>query len=146
MATPYTNIFERFSMKLKDCELDKLYSADVDDYNSYLTGFLLNAIPKFTECRTDLSDRDDVALQFNNTLTELEEEILANMIVLEWTGKELRAAQDLRRTLGDADFKLYSGANNVKEKRNLNNDTKEEIDKLINKYGWDFVDVETDFG
>lgn len=145
MSTAYTNIFERCTMKFKDYQLDKLYLADVNSYNDYLKGFLKSAIAKFTECETDLSDRNDTTLVFNNTLTELEEEILANMIVLEWTGKELRSAEDLRRTLGDSDFKLYSGANSLKEKRNLYNETREEVDKLINDYAWKTIDFDENF-
>lgn len=145
MSTNYTNIFERCTMKFKDYQLDKLYLYDYDGYNDYLKGFLKSAIARFHECNTDLTDRNDTTLVFNNTLTELEEEILANMIVQEWTGKELRSAEDLRRTLGDTDFKLYSGANSLKEKRNLNNDTKEEVDKLITEYTWKNADFDEDF-
>ncbi|GAH23872.1 unnamed protein product, partial [marine sediment metagenome] len=73
---------------------DQLYVSSVCDYNDYVAGFLKNAIPKFKECVTDLSDRDDTAMVFNNTLTELEEEILANMMALEWVGRETKKLQN----------------------------------------------------
>lgn len=132
-------------MKFKDYQLDALYLSDVDAYNNYLLGFLKSAIAKFYDCEQDLTDRNDSTLLFNVTLTELEEEVLANLIILEWTGKELRSAEDLRRTLGDGDFKLYSGANSLKEKRNLNNDTREEVDKLITEYSWSNANLDEDF-
>lgn len=145
MSTQYTEIFGRFSIKIKDYTLDKLYVSSVSDYNDYLTGFLLNTIPKFAECSTDLTDRDDTTMVFNNTLTELEEEILANMMALEWAGRETKKLQNMERVLGSNDFKLYSGANSLRENRNLYNDIREEVDALISSYTWGNADIEGDF-
>lgn len=145
MSTQYTEVFGRFAIKIKDYTLDQLYVSSVCDYNDYVAGFLKNAIPKFKECVTDLSDRDDTAMVFNNTLTELEEEILANMMALEWVGRETKKLQNMERTLGSSDFKLYSGANSLRENRNLYNDTREEVDALISNYTWGNADIEEDF-
>lgn len=145
MNTPFTNVFERFAMKIKDYNLDRLYTSSVTDYNTYLKGFLLNVIPKFKQCETDLSDRDDTTMVFNNTLSEEEELILSDMMVLEWTGREVRKLENLQNTLGDADFKIYSGAMLLSQGRKLLIDTKEEIDSLLTDYSWDNIDFDGDF-
>ena len=144
MSTNFTDVFERFAMKIKDYTLDTLYTSSVSNYNTYLKGFLLNAVPKFSECVTDLSDRNDTTMVFNNTLSELEEEVLANMMVLEWTGREVRKLENLQRTLGDGDFKLHSGANSLREARLLKESTQEEMDNLIVNYGWESLDFDED--
>ena len=148
MSTLYTNIFERFTMKTKDWTLDRLYLSSVTTYNEYVRGFLLNAIPKFAyDCQTDISssNRDDSAMIFNDTLTELEEEILATMMGLEWTSREVKSLENLQRTLGDKDFKLHSGANALRQNKELQADIREEVDSLIVQYSWQRVDFDEDF-
>lgn len=145
MSTPFTNVFERFAMKVKDYNLDRLITSSETDYNVYLRGFLLNTIPKFKKCEIDLTDRDDDTMVFNNTLTEEVELILADMMVLEWTGKEVKKLENLQTILGDTDFKLYSGAMLLSQSRKLLNDIKEDIDNLLTEYSWDNIDFDEDF-
>ena len=136
MSTPYSNIFGRFALKVKDYNLDRLYTSSVSAYEDFLSGYLLNAVPKFSECRTDLSDRDEGTKTFNNTLSEQEEEILAEMMVVEWTEQNTMKSEDMNRILGDSDFKLYSGANSLRENRKLRDDAISKSDKLRTDYTW----------
>jgi hypothetical protein len=147
MATAYTEVFERFAMKVKDYELDALYTLSVSDYNTYIRGFLVNAIPKFAyDCITDISStaRDDTTMVFTNTLAELEIEILAQMMVVEYVGREVRKLEDMRRSLGDSDFKLTSGANSLRENKGLLVNTKEDLSSLIVQYTWENADFDED--
>lgn len=144
--TNFTDIFGRFSIKIQDYALDKLFQQSESAYNNYIKGFLLNAIPKFTECKSSLSDRDDANMKFNSTLSELEQEILACMMVIEWCEREEKNILDIRLGLNDDEFKRYAEANNLREKRALKIENKEAVDKLIVSYGYATIDFDKLYG
>lgn len=139
LSTPYTNIFSRFSIKVQDYTLDSLYTASTPSYNNLLLGWLKSAIPKFSRCVTNisLSARDDVGMSFTNTLTETEEEILSLLMRNEWIEKEVGNILEMRSYMGDSDFRRYSEANNLKEKRELKTMYIEESDRMIVQYTFD---------
>ena len=138
--TSFVDIYSRFSMKVTDYNLDKIYMTSPTAYNNYIKGFLISSISKFTQCNQDLSQRDDLAQTFNMTLTELEQEILSNMMVVEWCSKEVYEVMDLRGVLQDTEFKTFSEAQRLKEKKDLMIVSKEIADKLITQYGYFTID------
>jgi hypothetical protein len=127
-------------MKVTDFNLDKIYLASTPAYNNYVKGFLVSAIPKFTQCNQKLSQRDDTTQVFNIVLTDLEQEILASMMVVEWCSKEVHSIMELRRFLNDTDFKMFSESQNLREKKDLLITTRESTDKLITQYGYATLD------
>ena len=140
--TSYIEIYEKFAIKISDYTLDKMYIASTPTYNAYVKGFLINAIPKFTTCNQDLSLRDDTTSTFSIVLTDLEKEILATGMVIEWLSKEVHSILELRRYLSDSDFKLYSESNNLREKRELLNVSEERLEKLKNQYNYTVFDFD----
>lgn len=76
----------------------------------------------------------EFAGEFTEDLTELEEEIIANMMVLEWLKPNINHMDLLEAKLGSKDFQMFSPANMLKELRELKKDTELEIDNLIVKY------------
>lgn len=147
MGTPYQDVFDRFSMKAKDYELDALFASSETNYNTYIKGFLIGAIPKFAyDCETDISTsaRDDTTMVFNNTLLELEIEILAQMMIREYVQREVVKLEDMRRILGDSDFNLTSGANSLRENKGLLVNIGEDLSSLIVQYSWENVDFDED--
>lgn len=80
--------------------------------------------------------------QFSAALTTLEEEILANMMVLEWISEKVHHSDLLEQTLGTRDFQLYSQANHLKELRELEDKIERKVDKLIVNYTYYGGDLE----
>jgi hypothetical protein len=118
MSTPYSEVFELFLFNIQDYLIDDMYNTSVDDFEVYSTNFLLKAIPAFSNCQKDLEDRDDTARIFNVTLTLTEKNILANLMTLSWLVKEVNNILEMRNFLISGDFKAFSAANNLKEKKN----------------------------
>lgn len=140
MSTPYQNIFGRFSVKIQDYTLDDLFNSSIEAYESYLLGFLKSAIPKFSNCKANLLDRDDTLKTFNVKLSEREEEILATLMQAEWADKETNNVLEMRLGLSNSDFKRYAEANNLKAKMELRDSLIERADKMIVEYTYQHFD------
>lgn len=138
MATPYTEIFDLFTLRIKDFRLNALYNnGDGEaDFNAYLQGFLILAIPDFSNCIQDLEDRDDTTGQFNQTLTTSSKVILSLLMVKKWLDKEIRDVTQMSLHLFDKDFKTYAEANNLKAKQDYATVLAEEISQKLVDYGY----------
>jgi hypothetical protein len=143
MGTPFSDINELFLSGVKDYQIDKLYTASVASAEAYLLPFMIKAITKFKSCKRDLSDRNDSTKQFNQTLTDEDKTILSDLMRIEWLTKETNDILQMRLHLQDADFKTYSEAQNLKEKRELLNATRETVDKEITQYSYSNLDWST---
>jgi len=140
MATPYSEVFDLFLTSIQDYRINRLYEKSVEDMENYLMSFLIKAIANFRKCKTDLEDRDDTNKVFNQTLSTDEKVILSNLMIVEWLTKEVNDILSLRNFLQDTDFKTYSQANNLKEKRELLTTMKEMVDKQIVQYSYNNFD------
>jgi len=140
MATPYSEVFNLFLASIQDYRINRLYEQSVEDMENYLIPFLIKAITNFKKCKTDLEDRDDENRIFNQTLSTDEKVILSNLIMVEWLTKEVNDILQMRLYLQDTDFKTYSQANNLREKRELLTTMKEMVDKQIVQYSYNNFD------
>ncbi len=140
MATPYSEVFDLFLTSIQDYRINRLYEKSVEDMENYLMSFLIKAIVNFRKCKTDLEDRDDTNKVFNQTLSTDEKVILSNLMIVEWLTKEVNDILSLKNFLQDTDFKTYSQANNLKEKRELLTTMKEMVDKQIVQYSYNNFD------
>lgn len=136
MATPYSDVFELFLANIQDYVIDDMYGNSTSDFETYATTFLLRAIPQFDNCLKDLSNRDDTARIFNIDLTLTEQLILSDLMTLMWLKKEINNILEMRNHLVSGDFKSFSSANNLKEKRSWYETLSKDIDMLITKYGY----------
>ena len=116
MATPFREVYERVYNKISDYSFTKLTKDEVEDV---LESFLLSALVKFKTCKKDLSDRDLTLKQFNEDLTDEEQEILATLICVEYLTPKLITDELLQQRLSTKDYNLYSQANQIKEIREL---------------------------
>lgn len=132
MSTPYSKIYERFFPKIDDYIHESLTESEL---TSIAKVYLKSAVPNFYQCRTDLT-RDDSNETFLNTLSEIEEEIISNMMVIEWIKPRINYADLLEKKLSSKDFEEYSSANHIKELRLLKKDIEKEIDEKIAPYGY----------
>jgi len=110
MSTPYDNIHNRVLIKISDRDLLSLLPADLEEY---LDNLLRSALVKFRTNNVDLSDRNDGAREFNTTLSEIEEEILALFEVVEWLTPQIKSIDILKQNLSTKDYKLASQANHL---------------------------------
>ena len=78
MGTPYSAIYKRFLQKITDYKLLSLPEEDVEEI---LYGYLTSSIVKFRTIKSDLSKRDDESQCFEDTLLDVEIEILALQMV-----------------------------------------------------------------
>ena len=140
MATPYSEVFNLFLASIQDYRINRLYEQSVEDMENYLIPFLIKAITNFKKCKTDLEDRDDENRIFNQTLSTDEKVILSNLMMVEWLTKEVNDILQMRLYLQDTDFKTYSQANNLREKRELLTTMKEMVDKQIVQYSYNNFD------
>lgn len=143
MSTPYSEVFELFLFNIEDYLIDDMYSSSTEDFEVYATKFLLKAIPSFSNCQQDLSDRNDTTRVFNITLTLTEKNILANLMTLSWLVKEINNILEMRNFLISGDYKAFSSANNLKEKRNWYESLSSDVDRQITNYGYSNNDWDT---
>ncbi len=134
MATTYSEIFDLAMQNIQDYFLEKMFATSLENYENFMTGFLIKSIPNFSNCLKDLEDRDDTLKTFNTDLNTDEKVILSNLLRVEWLTWRINDIRQFEVHLNDTDFKIYSEANNLKEKRNLLNETREIMSKQISKY------------
>jgi len=67
LATLYSEVFDLFMSSIASYELDNLFASSVTNFETRLTGWLVNAIPNFDGCLKDLEDRNDNTKQFTAT-------------------------------------------------------------------------------
>lgn len=117
MATTYEEIYDLFTIRIQDYQLDALYNADVSAWNTHINGFMNTAIQRFeNRCKQDLTDRNDTTETFNITLTDKEQYILVSYMVIVWFGRHVRDIRQMSLKLNETDFKHYSESQNLKEK------------------------------
>lgn len=143
MATLYSTIFDLFMSSIASYELDNLFSSSVTNFETRLTGWLINAIPNFDGCLKDLEDRNDNTKQFTATLTTDEKVILSNLMIVEFLKKEVNDIRQMRQKLGDPTFKVYSEANNLKERVNLLNTMNDLVQAQITRYQYKNIDADS---
>lgn len=131
MATPYSQIYSRFLAKISDYSFVSLTQEELE---ANLETFLNSAIVQFRRCKKSLYLRDNVAKTFDEDLTDEEQEILSKFMVVEYLTPKLVTADLLQQTLSSRDFKLYSQANHIKEIRDLRNEMKNEVIKMMTEY------------
>lgn len=129
MATPYENIYNRFSQKITDFNL-----VEVDDYSldEMLLGWLNSSIVNVRKRDRNLSLRDDDAQEFQEDLSDLEVEMLALGMKLAWIDQYLNSTENVLQFIGGKEEKYYSQANHISELRELRKDTLREMNSLHN--------------
>lgn len=135
--TSYEKIYHRCLNRITDPTLAMLPDEDLEDM---LHGWMISAIAKHRKCTNDLSDRDDEIRQFNVTLTDLEIEILAILMVREWIFSQLHSATLTMQVFSGKETKYYSQSQHIAELRELDESLKIEAQKLSRDYTYNNSD------
>lgn len=133
--TSFDNIIDLALIEVNDYRLIKLHNNETEEqFNTYVDGFLVSAVPLFDKCRQDLS-YDLESREFNVDLTSLEQSILAKLWVLQWYRKDNQTYALYRQHLQNSgSFKNHSESQNLKENSAYADKLKEEIDRLMVAY------------
>lgn len=107
-----------------------------EEIENNLETYLKPSIVKFRYC-DKLGDRDEELKQFNQDLTDEEQEILAVLMCVEYLTPKLLTDNLLKQSLGAKDYNLYSQANQMKEIRTLRDTLKREADNLMILYTYE---------
>lgn len=127
--TSFDDVIDLALVTVNDYRLSKLITQGVADFNTYVDGFLISAIPFFPECRQDLSYNLDERT-FNSDLTMLEKSILANLWIIQWYSRDNQTYALYRQHLQAASsFKNHSESQNLKENSAYLDKLREELDR-----------------
>jgi len=136
MATTYAEIYDLFLIQIKDWKLVQLYATSPTDFATYLKGFLILAVPSFSDFCSQSLARNDTTVTFTETLTDVNKEILSLLMVEKWLEKEIQDIRQMALHVQDKDFKTYSEAQNLKEKSEYLSMTREKISQKITEQAW----------
>lgn len=133
MGTPYSAIYKRFLQKITDYKLLSLPEEDVEEI---LYGYLTSSIVKFRTIKSDLSKRDDEAQCFEDTLLDVEVEILALQMVCEWVEPQLNNELYTKQFIGTKEEKFFAQSNHLEKLQTLRNDAELRSKKLRRDYSY----------
>ena len=140
--TPYSEIYDLYFGMCSDYDFLALPPENQDNI---LEGWLLSSIGEFTNCKTDLSDRDSGILKtFNVDLKDSEKLILAKYILTNWLSPKLYTVENLKNYLSSKDFNMYSPANLLKEIRTTYKEAYQNANKSKIQYGYKHFDPSKD--
>lgn len=139
MATPYINIYERALFKVKDIKLGEM---DESMRRYVLKQYLNSAVADFgTKCAKDLDARDDDLEEFEEDLTNEEQEILALGIAYYWLSAHIMDRNLLRNKISTKDYQYFSPANLMREINEMRSDVRKEYKHRIVDYTYDHGDL-----
>jgi ribosome-associated toxin RatA of RatAB toxin-antitoxin module len=115
-GTKFSEIFDLFMVKIKDWRLQALFESSVHDFENYLSGFLVLAVPSFAPICVQALTYNEETKEFNVELSVENKVILSQLMVENWLAKEVQDVNQMNLHLMDRDFKIYSEAQNLKEK------------------------------
>lgn len=119
---------------VEDYKLSKLFESSYDNFQKFCDGLLFNALPQFTECRQDLTYNVETR-EFGVDLTNLEIYILSRYWVIAWWERENNNAAQIALKLGIKNQYSYnSESQNFKEKQNIIDKLREEVDRATQEY------------
>ena len=119
---------------VEDYKLNKLFENSYDNFQKFCDSLLFNALPQFTECRQDLTYNVETR-EFGVDLTNLEIYILSRYWVIAWWERENNNAAQIALKLGIKNQYSYnSESQNFKEKQNVVDKLREEVDRATQEY------------
>jgi arginine deiminase len=118
MGTPFTQVYNRFLGKITD---DMYMELTPEDTVRDLRNLLIDAIPGFEFPRINLLDYTIVEAEnaleeessFAADLTSEEVNILAILMMISWTQRQVTSIENTRMKYSSSDFKFTSQANHL---------------------------------
>ena len=117
MGTPFSDIFDQFMTLQTDYRLITLFQNSQSDFETYLLGFLISAVEDFSYVCDQSLVYSVVTNQFSLDLSQKNINILAKFMKKYWLEKSINDITQMNLRISDKDFKSFSEAQNMKEKR-----------------------------
>ena len=135
MATSFDEVIDLALVNVEDYKFLKAYKQGEEVFNKWCDGFLLSAIPNFTQCRQKL-DYDIEKREFIADLTVTEISILADLWVIAWFKKETNDSTKINALLqpNSGGFKTHAASQNLKEKGAYLDALREKVSQKIVDY------------
>lgn len=140
--TSFDDVIDLALVEINDYRLNKLYEkGEEEDFNTYVDGILITAIPLFKNCKKVLSYNIEERT-FTLELSSLEITILAKLWVLQWYRKDNQTYALYRQHLQNSgSFKNHSESQNLKENSIYADKLAEDIDRLMVAYQLEDVSI-----
>ena len=125
MGTPFTQVYNRFLGKITD---DMYMELTPEDTLRDLRNLLIDAIPGFEFPRKNLLDYSidtitsnalEETSSFAEELSSEEINILAILMMINWTQRQITSIENTRMKFSGSDFKFTSQANHLSKLLNL---------------------------
>ena len=139
MATSATEVFDLFLSLVSDWKLDSLYvTSGSAAFGTYVEPWLLFSISEFEDiCDQSLAyDSTSGSQMFTEILTQRNINVLSQIMVKFWLQKTVQDILQMNLAIVDHDFKRFSEAQNLREKRELYNVKREEVSQMLNDYAY----------
>lgn len=81
IVTTYQELYDSLLSKIKSYDFVALLD---DEVYQIIHDYIRPATVKYTNCKKDLSDRNDILREFNFQLTDTEIEVLVKYMLIEW--------------------------------------------------------------
>lgn len=142
ILTSFDDVIDLALVEINDYRLNKLYEkGEEEDFNTYVDGILITAIPLFKNCKKVLSYNIEERT-FTLELSSLEITILAKLWVLQWYRKDNQTYALYRQHLQNSgSFKNHSESQNLKENSAYADKLAEDIDRLMVAYQLEDVSI-----
>lgn len=132
--TSFDTVIDSALAIIDDYKLRKLYNLDVDVFKARIDSLLIQSLPQFWQCRQSL-DYNAENREFNSSLTPQEIYILACFWIIAWWEYETNNAAQIALKLGlKNQYSYNSESQNFKEKGNIIDKLREEVDRAITNY------------
>lgn len=132
MGTAFEEVYDFFMTLVGDYRLISLFNSSQTDFNTYLSAWLIQAIPQFSNCDQSLAYSNSA---FTATLTQKNINILTLLMKKLWLEKEIDNILQMNNLVQDRDFKTFSQGQNMKAKQDRYNMMKEEVSQQLVEYG-----------
>jgi hypothetical protein len=142
--TTISQLYDIFLSKISDYTLlsDMITEEEIDEQ---LFGYLETAIAIFYKCKTRLDILEEIdgkvfgyvdesGTTIHTTLSPFEIQILVSLMLVEYITPQLLSSENLKQSLSDKDFKIYSQANQLREIRLLMESLERKAKKMITEY------------
>ena len=134
MATAYKELYNSVYSKIKDYDFIQIGEDVADDI---LHDYIRPAIVAFESCKQDLSDRDEILMQFNFDLPDIDFEILSNYMVIAYLDATyIRTPLALQAHMSTSDFHKYDNSNVLGKVMEVRDMYKKENKQLMINYSF----------
>ncbi|WP_415408902.1 hypothetical protein [Staphylococcus agnetis] len=129
--TDFNLIYDKFLSKITDFSYAQLEQEVLEED---LKNKLLQALAYFPQL--DEEKTDTFENMFVNELTNVEQEIIANLMVINHLDKFIISEDNMRILLNSKDYKQYSQATLLKELKATKSEYQSDVDAMMNAYSF----------